>query len=86
MDTKCFFLCWKCLKIVEAMRDCEISGVKTKTGLLLKKKRKCAYEHPMCILTRLRPEAMYPGIGFTKTLKQLACICEKTGGHGKFTK
>ena len=40
----------------------------------------------MCILTRLRPEAMYLGIGFTKTLKQLACICEKTGGHGKLTK
>ena len=40
----------------------------------------------MRILTRLRPEAMYPGIGFTKTLKQLAYICEKTGGHGKFTK
>ena len=51
-----------------------------------KKKKKCAYEHPMCILTRLRPEAMYLGIGFTKTLKQLACICEKTGGHGKLTK
>ena len=45
VDTKCFFLCWKCLKIVEAMRDCEISGVKTKTGLLLKKKKK------MCIRT-----------------------------------
>ena len=37
VDTKCFFLCWKCLKIVEGMGGCEIGSVKIATSLLLKK-------------------------------------------------
>ena len=72
VNTKCFFLCQKCLKIVEAMRNCEISGVKT---IYIKS------------LTLSTPKAVDLGISrFHETLKQLAYICEEIGGHGKLRK
>ena len=37
VDTKCLFLCGKCLKIVAAMKGCDVTGVKATISLLLKK-------------------------------------------------
>ena len=37
MNAKCFSLCQNYLKIVEDMRDCKISGLRTNTTLLLNK-------------------------------------------------
>ena len=37
MNAKCFSLCQNYLKIVEDVRDCKISGLRTNTTLLLKK-------------------------------------------------
>ena len=58
MDTKCFLLCRKCLKIVEVMGGCEISSVKTATSLLLKTKTK-KIVHSICLLTLSPREAVY---------------------------